>query len=159
LAVVAHRRSETNEALARAAGSLGVRAAVMSPRDALRTLQRGDVALGRLDVRRSLDGFEKGSTELERLAESGVEVVNPVGALAAGHDRLLPAGLLRRAAVPHPRTWLIADGSPRPAPELPLALKPRFGSWGRDVVRCTTRDELDTTVAQLSHRPWFAEHG
>src|SRR5204863_8946030 len=97
--------------------------------------------------------------DLERLANAGVEVLNPAAALAAAHDKLLTARVLRRAGVPHPRTWLIADGLPAPAPELPLVLKPRFGSWGRDVVRCETRDELEDAIAEFSRRPWFVEHG
>jgi len=64
-AVVAHRRSDTNAALAEAAASLGLPAVVASPRDALRTLEPGDIALGRLDVRQDLDGIERGAEELE----------------------------------------------------------------------------------------------
>src|SRR5712691_4635124 len=158
-AVVAHRRSETNDALAGAAAALGLPASVMSPRDALRLLEPGDVALGRLDVREALDGIEEGETELERLAGFGVEVLNSAAALVAAHDKLLTARILRRAGVPHPRTWLIAGGAPSPAPELPLVLKPRFGSWGRDVVLCRTAEELDASVALLARRPWFGEHG
>ena len=38
-------------------------------------------------------------------------------------------------------------------------LKPRFGSWGRDVARCETADSLACTLAHFGHRPWFAECG
>lgn len=158
-AVVAHRSTDTNEALAAAAGSLGAAAAVLAPRDALRVLQPGDVALGRLDVREGLDGIESGELELERLAAVGVEVLNPPRALAAAHDKLLTARALRLAGLPHPRTWLIAEGMPSAAPELPLVLKPRFGSWGRDVVLCRTREELDEALERASFRSWFREHG
>ena len=101
-AVVAHRCSETNSALAAAAESLGVAAAVLSPRDALRILEPGAVALGRLDVRGELDGMESGSVELGRLAEAGVEVLNRPCALVAAHDKLLTARALRLAGLPHP---------------------------------------------------------
>ena len=158
-AVVAHRSTDTNEALAAAAESLGAAAAVLAPRDALRVLQPGDVALGRLDVREGLDGIESGELELERLAAFGVEVLNPPRALAAAHDKLLTARALRLAGLPHPRTWLIAEGMPSAAPELPLVLKPRFGSWGRDVVLCRTREELDAALERASFRGWFREHG
>jgi len=158
-AVVAHGRTDTNEALAAAAESLGAAAAVLAPRDALSILQPGDVALGRLDVREGLDGIEGGEMELERLASAGVEVLNPPRVLAAAHDKLLTARALRLAGLPHPRTWLIAEGLPSPAPELPLVLKPRFGSWGRDVVLCRTRDELDEALARVAYRGWFREHG
>jgi [lysine-biosynthesis-protein LysW]--L-2-aminoadipate ligase len=158
-AVVAHRRSETNEALAGAAASFGLPASVLSPRDALRTLEPGDIALGRLDVRKGLDGVERGTEELEQLVATGVVLLNPPSALVAAHDKLLTARILRRAGVPHPRTWLIAQGEPSPAPELPVVLKPRFGSWGRDVVLCPTAEKLDGELAHFARRPWFPAHG
>jgi [lysine-biosynthesis-protein LysW]--L-2-aminoadipate ligase len=43
--------------------------------------------------------------------------------------------------------------------DLPVAVKPRFGSWGRDVVRCRDRDELEAVAGALAVRPWFARHG
>jgi RimK family alpha-L-glutamate ligase len=158
-AVVAHKTSETNDALAGAAASLGLPASVLSPRDALRTLEPGDIALGRLDVRDELDGVERGTEELEQLATTGAVLLNPPSALVAAHDKLLTARILRRAGVPHPRTWLIAEGAPSPAPELPVVLKPRFGSWGRDVVLCPTAADLDRELARCAHRAWFQEHG
>jgi RimK family alpha-L-glutamate ligase len=158
-AVVAHRRSETNLFLAGAAESLGLPAFVLPPRDALRILEPGDVALGRLDVRETLDGMEEGEALLERLADAGVEVLNPAATLVAAHDKRLTARILRRAGIPHPRTWLIEDGRPGPAPELPLVLKPRYGSWGRDVVLCRTATELEIAIAEISQRSWFREHG
>ena len=157
--VVAHQHSETNAAIADAATALGLDADVLSPRDALRVLEPGDVALGRLDVRRELDGMEAGTRELERLAAGGVEVLNPPAALVAAHDKLLTARALRFAGLPHPHTWLLAEGMPSPAPQLPLVLKPRFGSWGRDVTLCRTRDELDEALQRISYRTWFREHG
>jgi RimK family alpha-L-glutamate ligase len=158
-AVIAQRATETNDRLAGAAASLGLPASVAAPRDGLRVLEPGDVALGRLDVRDELDGVESGLRELEQLAAAGVVVLNPPQALAVAHDKLLTARVLRRAGVPHPRTWLIADGIPSPAPELPVVLKPRFGSWGREIARCETADDLERELAQAAQRPWFAEHG
>jgi glutathione synthase/RimK-type ligase-like ATP-grasp enzyme len=158
-AVVAHKTSETNDALAGAAASLGLPASVLSPRDALRTLEPGDIALGRLDVRDELDGIERGTEELKQLAMGGAVLLNPPSALVAAHDNLLTARILRQAGVPHPRTWGIAEGAPSPAPELPVALKPRFGSWGRDVVLCPTAADLDRELARCASRPWFREHG
>jgi RimK family alpha-L-glutamate ligase len=158
-AVVAQRSTDTNEALAGAAAALGLDSAVLPPRDALRFLEPGDVALGRLDVREGLDGIEGGMRELEWLAGAGIDLLNPAGALALAHDKLLTARALRLAGLPHPHTWLIAPGQPTPAPELPLVLKPRFGSWGRDVMLCRTRKELDDALAQVASRAWFREHG
>ena len=157
--VIAHRCTDTNEALAAAAEALGVATAVLPPRDALRLLEPGDVALGRLDVREGLDGIESGSVELERLTAAGVEVLNRPSTLVAAHDKLLTARALRLAGLPHPHTWLIAEGMPTPAPELPLVLKPRFGSWGRDVVLCRTAEDLGAALERASFRGWFREHG
>ena len=121
-AVLAHSRSETNARLVVAAESLGFSAAVLLPRDALRLLGPGDVALGRLDVREGLDGIESGIPELERLSSAGVQLLNPPGALVAAHDKLLTSRVLRLSGVPHPHTWHIAEGMPTSAPELPLVL-------------------------------------
>jgi [lysine-biosynthesis-protein LysW]--L-2-aminoadipate ligase len=159
LAVVAHRRSPTNEALAAAARACGLDAEVMAPRRALGLLEPGDVALGRLDIREGLDGIESGTGELERLAAEGVDVLNPPGALVAAHDKLLTARVLRLAGLPHPHTTLLAPALPAAVPELPLVLKPRFGSWGRDVELCETAEELEDALARAQGHHWFRMHG
>jgi RimK family alpha-L-glutamate ligase len=158
-AVVAHRRSATNEALAAAARACGFDAGVLVPSRALALLEPGDVALARLDVRESLDGVERGTGELERLAAQGVEVLNPPGSLVAAHDKLLTARALRLAGLPHPHTTLLAPALPAAVPELPLVLKPRFGSWGREIELCATADELEAALVRLQSRPAFREHG
>ena len=58
---------ETNIELVQAWCDLGLHATLLSPPEVVRSLQRGDVALGRLDVVRSLDGVEPG---LDRLGYS-----------------------------------------------------------------------------------------
>jgi len=158
-AVVAHRRSATNEALVAAARAWGLDSELLDPHTALTSLEPGDVALARLDVREGLDGIERGSGELERLAAGGVDVRNPPGTLVVAHDKLLTARALRLAGLPHPHTTLLSPTLPTPVPELPVVLKPRFGSWGRDVERCTTADELDAALVRLQRKPWFREHG
>jgi RimK family alpha-L-glutamate ligase len=158
-AVVGHRRSATNEALVAAARALGLDSELIEPRRALVLLEPGDVALARLDVREELDGIERGTGELERLAAGGVDVRNPPGALVVAHDKLLTARTLRLAGLPHPNTTLISPALPAAVPELPLVLKPRFGSWGRDVELCSTADELDAALVRLQRKPWFREHG
>ena len=158
-AVVAHRRSATNEALVAAARAWGLESELLDPHTALTSLEPGDVALARLDVREGLDGIERGTGELERLAAGGVDVRNPPGALVVAHDKLLTARALRLAGLPHPHTTLLSPTLPAPVPELPVVLKPRFGSWGRDVERCTTADELDAALVRLQRKPWFREHG
>jgi [lysine-biosynthesis-protein LysW]--L-2-aminoadipate ligase len=158
-AVVAHSRSETNLRLVAAAESFGCSATILAPRDALRLLGPEDVAVGRLDVREGLDGIESGIPELDRLTSGGVRLLNPPAALVAAHDKLLTSRVLRLSGVPQPHSWHIAEGTPTAAPELPLVLKPRFGSWGRDVTLCRTQVELDDALDRLRFRGWFREHG
>ena len=141
-AVVAHRRSATNDALVAAARAWGLDSALLEPQRALALLGPGDVALARLDVRDQLDGIERGTGELERLAAGGVDVRNPPAALAVAHDKLLTARTLRLAGLPHPHTTLFDPTRPWAFPELPVVVKPRFGSWGREVQRCSTGEEL-----------------
>jgi [lysine-biosynthesis-protein LysW]---L-2-aminoadipate ligase len=158
VAIVSHRTSATNLGLA-ARGWNGVAAELMSPREALLTLGRGDVALGRLDVREELDGVEEGLWALDRLAEGGIRVLNPSAALMSAHDKLLTARILRRAGLPHPRTVLIERHEDRPDLDFPTVLKPRFGSWGRDVVLCHDRAELERALETIAFRPWFRRTG
>jgi [lysine-biosynthesis-protein LysW]--L-2-aminoadipate ligase len=158
-AVVGHRRSATNEALVAAARAAGLDSELVDPHRALASLEPGDLALARLDVREELDGIERGTSELERLAAGGVDVRNPPGSLVAAHDKLLTARSLRLAGLPHPHTTLISPALPAVVPELPLVLKPRFGSWGREVVRYSTAEELDEALVRLQRKPWFREHG
>jgi RimK family alpha-L-glutamate ligase len=155
VAIVAHGSSPTNLALARC-GWGGAPVEMMSPRQALLALGRGDLALARLDVRDDLDGVEEGLWALERLADAGVEVLNAPSALLCAHDKLLTARSLRRAGLPHPRTILI-QGVAEGLPDLdyPAVVKPRFGSWGRDVVLCRDRNDLEQALASLASRPWF----
>ena len=110
-------------------------------------------------MREGLDGIERGTGELERLVAGGVDVLNPPAALVVAHDKLLTARTLRHAGLPHPHTTLISPSLPAAVPELPLVLKPRFGSWGRDVELCSTSDELDAALVRLQRKPWFREHG
>ena len=88
-----------------------------------------------------------------------MDVRNPPAALIVAHDKLLTArrsGARRPAAPahdpPHP-------GLPAAVPELPVVLKPRFGSWGRDVERCATAEELDARSSGSAGSRWFLEHG
>ena len=135
-AVIAHRCSPTNTRL----GS------VLSPAQALARLGHGDVALARLDVLPTLDGIEPGLWALDRLEARGVTVLNPRRALVAAHDKLTTAEMLFAARVPHPRTVHVAPWLGDPELEPPLVLKPRFGSWGSDVVRC---DDAESVAGAL----------
>jgi RimK family alpha-L-glutamate ligase len=157
-AVVAHSSSPTNLALA-AGGWNGVPGELLTPREALLTLGRGDVALARLDVRQALDGVEDGLWALERLEEAGIRVLNRPEAVVLAHDKLLTARVLRRAGLPHPRTTLIERNAPLPDLDFPAVVKPRFGSWGQDVKLCRDREELRAVLEGLTCRLWFRATG
>jgi len=148
-AVIAHRVTPTNTRLG----------TVVSPAQALSRLQPGDVALGRLDVLPSLDGVEPGLWALERLASSGVAVLNGRRALVAAHDKLATAAALFAAGVPHPRTVHVAPWLPAPELEPPIVFKPRFGSWGRDILRCDDDTAIERTLLELEAKPWYEATG
>jgi [lysine-biosynthesis-protein LysW]--L-2-aminoadipate ligase len=157
-ALVAHRETETNAALV-AAASRWCEAERLSPRAALARLRAGDVALARLDVRSDVDGVEPGLWALGRLAARGVRVLNPPSALLTAHDKLLTARELARAGIPHPMTQLVLAGETPPAVDGPVVVKPRFGSWGRDVRLCHDSAELDSALTDFASRRWFTAQG
>jgi len=148
-AVVAHRVTPTNTRLG----------AVVSPAQAIARLRPGDIAVGRLDVLPTLDGVEPGLWALERLAASGVTVLNGRRTLVAAHDKLMTAAALFEARVPHPRTVHVASWKPLPELEPPIVFKPRFGSWGEDVIRCDDDESIERALRELDERPWFHATG
>ena len=148
-AVVAHRITPTNTRLG----------AVLTPAQALARLRPGDVALGRLDILPTLDGVEPGLSALDRLEALGVTVLNGRGTLVAAHDKLATAQALFAAGVPHPHTQHVAPWLELPELASPLVIKPRFGSWGEDVIRCDTEEEIDAGLRLVQTRPWFAATG
>ena len=158
VALVAHHESETNLRLVEAA-PLGVQAEIVRPSRIRGWLGPGDAALARLDVLRSLDGMETGSWEVGLIENEGIPVLNPLSALMATHDKLQTARLLEAAGLPHPRTIHFDGTGDVGTIELPVVLKPRFGSWGSDVMLCTTRRQLTEALAEISERPWFRTHG
>ena len=81
IAVVAATASETNLDIADAWRALGLDAEVMTPGRCLERLRPGDIALGRLDVRRTLDGVEPGLLGLLALRRRGIRVLNSPAAL------------------------------------------------------------------------------
>jgi ribosomal protein S6--L-glutamate ligase len=149
---------ETNVELTAAWRDIGVPAELVNPAVATCLLEPGDVALGRLDVRRTLDGVEPGLHILSELEAGGVRVLNPAHSLLCAHDKLLTAATLGRLALPHPRTLLLYPGTELPM-EPPFVLKPRFGSWGADVFRCRTGAEVEAVLKEVEERAWFRRHG
>jgi [lysine-biosynthesis-protein LysW]---L-2-aminoadipate ligase len=86
-------------------------------------------------------------------------VLNRPGALIGAHDKLETARRLRAAGVPHPR-WAHVT-SPGSAVDLapPFVVKPRFGSWGRDVFLCESERQLSRCLENVRFKPWLLEHG
>jgi RimK family alpha-L-glutamate ligase len=155
--VIFGRPTETNCALAAAFARLGQRAQLAecaAPPD----LQPGDLAIARLDVLPTLDGIEPGLWCLPRLERQGVQVLNGPLALFAAHDKLSTALLLGRAGVAQPRTAHVREVSVPSFPP-PYVVKPRFGSWGRDVYLCRDESELRARLHWLECRRWFCRQG
>jgi [lysine-biosynthesis-protein LysW]---L-2-aminoadipate ligase len=158
VALVAHRHNETNLRLVEAAPP-GVEIEIVAPTKTLSLLGPGDAALARLDVLPSLDGIEPGIWEVGRLEAEGVHVLNRLRTLLATHDKLQTSRILHAASLPHPRTaHMIAPRAISPI-EPPVVVKPRFGSWGREVTLCESRADLVTCLEELSTRSWFRRQG
>jgi RimK family alpha-L-glutamate ligase len=157
-ALVAQRATETNRALI-AAAPRGIDFCIVPPEQALDELRVGDAALGRLDVLPTLDGVDDGLWALGSIAARGVRTLNRASTLLAAHDKLLTARILSRAGLPHPHTRLHEAGATLSELTLPVVLKPRFGSWGRDVVRCETEAELLQQLVDLESRTWYRRQG
>jgi RimK family alpha-L-glutamate ligase len=155
--VVLGKPTETNCALAAAFTGLGLDAQVAEA-TALPLLRRGDVAIARLDVLPTLDGIEPGLSRLPQLERRGVVVMNSACALLAAHDKLATALHLGRTGIRQPRTAHVDECSIPTFPG-PYVVKPRFGSWGRDVFRCGDQDELRALLVALKKRPWFQRQG
>ena len=158
LAIVATHLTETNRQLLEAAVRLGMQAIQLGAPEAQTRLRAGDHALGRLDVLPTLDGPEPGLEELRALEDTGVLVVNRAGALVGAHDKLVTALRLAARSLPHPRTAHVGDDAD-PGFRFPVVVKPRFGSWGKDVVLCESRSALLRCLRATLRREWFRRQG
>jgi RimK family alpha-L-glutamate ligase len=158
LALVSHRDNETNLRLA-AAAPPGVHVELLSPSQAVALLGPDDAALSRLDVLPTLDGVEPGIWEIGRLEADGIPVLNTLRALLTTHDKLQTSRVLGAAGLPHPETVHLVTAREKVPLEPPVVVKPRFGSWGLDVVLCPDRRALAETLADLASRPWFGRQG
>ena len=157
-ALIAHRETETNLRLLEAVPA-GIEATLLSPAETFGRLGDGDAALARLDVLPTVDGIEPGAWELARLEAEGIRMLNPLRMLSATHDKLMTARLLKDAGVPHPTTRHVTHPQTPPTLEPPFVVKPRFGSWGIDVYRCTDRASAQACLDELSTRRWFRRQG
>lgn len=157
--VVGSDANTTNAGLARRWCQRGLDAVLLTGPEAEWLLRPGDVAIGRLDVLSTLDGVEPGLLSLLRLERRGVRVLNRAPALIVVHDKLRTARCLHAAGLPHPRTEVVRADRPQPGLRPPLVLKPRFGSWGRDVMLCRDEAELAEALEAVRERPWFRRRG
>ncbi len=138
----------------------GVDLVPMRPVEALERLHGGDVAVGRLDVRPTLDGVEDGLWTLGVLAARGVTGAEP---------RRRPPGGARQA--PHgpapapgcgsaPATWSVrGDRPPPPSIQPPAVVKPRHGSWGRSVAPAPPERRSTRKLDRVRHAQWYRAHG
>jgi RimK family alpha-L-glutamate ligase len=112
-----------------------------------------------LDVMSALDGIEPGLAEIAALERRGIRVLNRPAALLAAHDKRQTALRLAEAGIPHPRTLHTTSLDEVRALVPPFVLKPRFGSWGQDVVVCRDAGEVERSLATIGRRGWFRRHG
>ena len=159
LLVAGGESNETSPDLVAAWRERGFAVELVPPLRLRASLREADSVLARPDVLPTLDGVEPGLLELFLLERSGVRVLNPAATLLGAHDKLRTARLLARARLPHPWTMHLAPGHEIPRFAAPLVIKPRFGSWGIDVYRCDSEDELARHLAEVASKPWFARHG
>ena len=150
---------KTNDLIVEAWRELGIAAGMLSPADARLLLGRNDVAIGRFDVRETLDGVQPGLEVLTELQRDGIRVINNVDALLNAHDKRRTTRLLLGAGLAHPKTQHVTAPDEVVEIDPPFVVKPRFGSWGTDVFRCQTRTDLVRTLAEVCSRQWFIRHG
>jgi RimK family alpha-L-glutamate ligase len=151
------RPTDTNLALAEAFAELGQRPQLGDPACPPR-VGPGDVVLARLDVLPSLEGIDRGLWDLPRLRRAGAQLLNGPLALIAAHDKLTTALFLGAAGVALPATAHVR-GVKVPSFGPPYVVKPRFGSWGREVHLCHDEGELVRRLGELSHERWFRRQG
>jgi glutathione synthase/RimK-type ligase-like ATP-grasp enzyme len=157
--VVGGRSTATNELLVRALSERGLSARFVQPARLTPLGRRGDIVLGRLDVRQTLDGVENGTWALRRAERRGLRVLNPAPSLVTCHDKLQTAIKLAAFGLPQPTTAHVDSAAQRLCIEFPVAVKPRFGSWGRDVFLCASESQFERTLTRLRNRPWFRRQG
>jgi RimK family alpha-L-glutamate ligase len=157
--VMGSAANEGSDSLVRAWRGRGLAAELVSSADALTTMGPADTLVCRLDVLPTLDGVEPGLLAVLLLERRGVRVVNPVSSLLAAHDKLRTARVFGAVGLPHPRTCAVSRSTRAADLRPPVVLKPRYGSWGKDVFRCESRREVEETLEAVADRPWFRRHG
>jgi [lysine-biosynthesis-protein LysW]--L-2-aminoadipate ligase len=156
---VAGQPTTTNSLLLSALIERGLGARLVKRAWLRRHARAGDVVLGRLDVRPTLDDVEDGLWDLRQAERSGTRVLNRAASLGACHDKLQTTLRLGRLGLPQPTTVHVDWETPPPGVEYPVVVKPRFGSWGKDVCCCQSDSDLRRCLEQLRSRCWFRRQG
>jgi RimK family alpha-L-glutamate ligase len=156
---VAGQPTTTNDLITTALAERGLGARLVEPTSLSRHVRAGDVVLGRLDVRKTLDGVEDGVWDLRHVEKRRIRVLNRATSIVACHDKLQSALRLGRMGLPQPATSHVDWEVPPPRVEFPVVVKPRFGSWGKDVSRCESEADLVSCLRKLRSRPWFRRQG
>jgi RimK family alpha-L-glutamate ligase len=157
--VVGSASNGTNTALAAAFGEAGLAARAVTPGELDGEVGHGDLVLNRVDVLPTLDGPCPGLWEVAAVERQGATLLNHPRSLYLAHDKLATATVLAQAGLPHPLSLLVQGVEPPPGLRPPYVVKPRFGSWGRDVFLCRDADRLGDVLSELRGRAWFAKHG
>ena len=158
-ALISGGPTPTNDALSRVSTG-DVAWEWMSPHDALAALRpRRRRAGPAWTCSRRSTGSRTACGCSVRSAHAASTILNEPAALLAAHDKLLTSRLLRRAGIPHPRTWHVRPGRTEFRRYGSLVLKPRFGSWGREVRRCDDEDGLRDALRLVSGEDWFLGTG
>ena len=160
VALIAWRDGWCNARLVSSWRELGIAASLIPPPVAVRAdLGPGDVCVNRIDVLPTLDGIEPGLEAIGSLQRAGVRVVNGAAPLELVHDKLLTTERLAGCGIHQPPTGHMAPGQLRSPITPPVVLKPRHGSWGRDVLLCGSPADVGRAASYLRRRPWFMRHG
>ena len=157
--VVGSPANLTNVALGKAFGGLGLDARTIEPERLADEVEAGDLVLSRVDVRPTLDGPCDGLWETAVVERLGATLLNRPTSLYLAHDKLATATVLAEAGIPHPSTVHVAVAEAPTGFATPCVLKPRFGSWGRDVYLCRDPRALQRGLESVADRGWFLEHG
>jgi RimK-like ATP-grasp domain len=157
-ALVSGGANRTTVRLAESWCRLGLRARLVTGRE-LSALEVGDVAVGRLAVLPELDGVEQGSLRAVPARAPGRRRQEH----RSGSDRRPTTAAHHPAAGgcrhPQPHTEWVRSPGDRIEVGAPLVVKPRFGSWGKDVHRCDTEREARGLLRRLAGRSWFRRRG
>ena len=86
-------------------------------------------------------------------------MLNRAASLGACHDKLQTTLRLGRLGLPQPTTVHVDWETPPSGVEYPVVVKPRFGSWGKDVCCCQSDSELRRYLEELRSRCWFRRQG